>query len=771
MNAGEKITYFGATDFRNRKTKFGIKNSDRSRHVYVIGKTGMGKSTLLENMAAQDIMSGEGMCFVDPHGSAIDVLLEYVPAHRVNDIVYFAPFDTQFPISFNVMENVDADQRHLVMAGLIASFKKIWPDSFSARMEYILANTLLALLEYPGATLLGVNRMLAEKDYRNDVIKNITDASVKAFWIDEYNKWDPRYAREAGAAIQNKIGQFTSNPLIRNIIGQEKTSFDMRYLMDNKKILLVNLSKGRIGESNANLLGGMLITKLYLAAMSRADVGAKNLKLLPDFFFFVDEFQNFANESFADILAEARKYKLNLTVAHQYVEQMQEEVAAAIFGNVGTMISFRIGPTDAEVFEKQFAPTFTAEDIVNLGKFKIYLSLMIDGIGSRPFSASTLGPLPTPETSSVQNVIEHSRQNYAVPRDIVEAKISKWYEPLKTNVQKRNIAEERNKPKEKTQLQKRDFNSSEKKDLKLADEKEAEEEMRKIISPQLNNLLDGLGSKKKEKIKTSSSSKKEGLKKVFVAQAAPQEKTKDILKKSSPAEEVKAHTQKVGEFNVNEKTKKPNLRAESEKSNRDTNKSSLLKDKTISEKQKTDSSKKAAAVMTSSRSVSQDSKNSLKNLLDIALSSGVKTKKTSHSSKAPSSADEVKKTESKKVFIQKDKHQESKLDSVVKNNQKKSIWDKGSKKEISTSNERKIVNKKEISTPIVSKKITSHQEDIKKTPIQVKDRETKAAYSVGESVQKKKEEKLHRVEKPIAQNSDNNQKREIPEDLLRSILS
>ena len=291
MSQNDKIAYFGLTDYRNRTTKFGIKNSDCSRHVYVIGKTGMGKSTLLENMAAQDILNGEGMCFVDPHGSAIDALIEYIPENRVTDVVYFAPFDTDFPISFNVLENVDADQRHLIMAGLISSFKKIWPDSFSARMEYILSNTLLALLEFPGATLLGVNRMLAEKDYRDMVIKNITDSSVKAFWIDEYNKWDPRYAREAGAAIQNKIGQFTSNPTVRNIIGQEKTSFNIREMMDNKKILLVNLSKGQVGESNANLLGGMLITKLYLAAMSRADVGARGIGVLPPFFSLLMNFK------------------------------------------------------------------------------------------------------------------------------------------------------------------------------------------------------------------------------------------------------------------------------------------------------------------------------------------------------------------------------------------------------------------------------------------------------------------------------------------------
>ncbi|MCA9352700.1 type IV secretion system DNA-binding domain-containing protein, partial [Patescibacteria group bacterium] len=503
MSDGQKITYFGETDFRNQRTKFGIKNEDRSRHVYVIGKTGMGKSTLLENMAAQDILNGEGMCFMDPHGSAIDTLIDYVPPHRVQDVVYFAPFDTDYPMSFNVLESVDADKRHLVVAGLMASFKKIWVDAWSARMEYILSNTLLALLEYPNATLLGVNRMLAEKDYRNDVIKHVTDASVKAFWLDEYNKWDPRYAREAGAAIQNKIGQFTANPLIRNIVGQQTSTMDFRKIMDEKKILLVNLSKGLIGESNGNLLGGMLITKLYLAAMSRADAGPGKIEQLPNFFFFVDEFQNFANESFADILSEARKYKLNLTVAHQYVEQMEESVAAAIFGNVGTMITFRIGATDAEVFEKQFAPTFTAEDLVNLGKYQIYLSLMIDGIGSRPFSARTLPPVEKQPVSMREQLIASSRQSYAKPRSEVETSIVKWYEPV-NKPEKRSFRPEVSETEKPTnnslRSDKKSFviaknerdtaMSPLKKAAKELDEKEAELEMKKIVSPKLNNLLD-----------------------------------------------------------------------------------------------------------------------------------------------------------------------------------------------------------------------------------------------------------------------------------------
>lgn len=423
----DRITYFGETDFRGKKTRFGIKAEDRSRHVYVIGKTGMGKSTLLENMASQDIKNGEGLCFIDPHGSAIDTLIEYIPEERLNDVIYFAPFDSEFPISFNVLETVPEDQRYLVVQGLMSTFDKIWPDTFSERMKYILSNTLLALLEYPGSTLLGVNRMYADKGYRQEVVKNISDPTVKTFWVDEFEKWDERFMREATAAIQNKIGQFTANPLVRNIIGQKTSSFDFREVMDKKKILLINLSKGRIGEQNSGLLGGMLITKIYLAAMSRADVSKSEMADLPPFFLFVDEFQNFANESFADILAEARKYKLNLTIAHQYVAQMEDEVRDAVFGNVGTTISFRVGPLDAELLEKVFVPTFTQEDIVNLGRFQMYLTLMIDGVGSKPFSAVSLLPLPKNPISFRDEVIEYSRRNFANKREIIEQYINEWY--------------------------------------------------------------------------------------------------------------------------------------------------------------------------------------------------------------------------------------------------------------------------------------------------------------------------------------------------------
>ncbi len=430
LNDGERVTYFAETDSRNKRVKFGIKAKDRAKHFYVIGKTGMGKSTLLENMAVQDIQNGEGMAFIDPHGKTADLLLDYIPEHRVKDVLYFAPFDMNFPVSFNVMEDVGADKRHLVSNGLMSAFKKIWVDAWSARMEYILNNILLALLEYPDSTLIGVNRMLADKDYRNKVVANVTDTSVKAFWVDEFAKYSDKFMTEAGAAIQNKIGQFISNPLVRNLIGQPKSTFDLRTMMDEKKIIIINLSKGRVGESNANLLGSMLITKIYLSAMSRADVSEAVLNKLPNFYLYVDEFQSFANESFADILSEARKYKLNLSMAHQYIEQMTEEVRAAVFGNVGTMAIFRVGATDAEYLEKEFAPQFTAEDIVNLGQYQLYLRLMIDGVGSNPFSARNLPPIAKPLISLKDSIVENSRVTFARPREIVEAEIKKWHEPV-----------------------------------------------------------------------------------------------------------------------------------------------------------------------------------------------------------------------------------------------------------------------------------------------------------------------------------------------------
>jgi hypothetical protein len=437
MSDKEKVTYIGKVDFRNKELTFGIKEKDRTRHTYVIGKTGMGKSTLLLNLAIQDINNGEGICVLDPHGSMAEELLDHIPESRIKDVVYFAPFDGDFPIGLNVLEKVAADKRYLVANGVMAAFKKLFKDQFSARMEYILNNIILALLENEGQSLLGVNRMLIDKEYRKSIIANVTDPTVRDFWINEYANYTDKFAAEAAPAIQNKVGQFVANPLIRNIIGQHKTSFDIRELMDNKKILLVNLSKGKVGEGNANLIGSLLVTKIYLAAMSRADAGPYELANLPPFYLYVDEFQNFANESFASILSEARKYNLALTVAHQYVEQMEDEVKAAVFGNVGTMIVFRVGASDAEIFEKEFAPTFILDDIVNLSARQIYLRLMIDGVGSSPFSAHTLPPIARPAHSYAQSVIAYTRSTYSKPKFVVEDEVAAFYAPAKKEEKKK----------------------------------------------------------------------------------------------------------------------------------------------------------------------------------------------------------------------------------------------------------------------------------------------------------------------------------------------
>jgi len=424
MNNNEnQITYFARTTFRNQKKKFGIKIDDRRRHTYLIGKTGMGKTATMKNMAIQDIKRGNGVAFVDPHGEAAEDLLNYIPSERINDVVYFNPADIEYPIAFNVMEKVNYRYRHLVAGGLMGVFKKVWPDVWSARMEYILNNSILALLEYPDSTLLGINRMLADPEYRKKVINKITDPVVKSFWVNEFARYSQRYEVEATAAIQNKIGQFISNPLIRNIIGQVKSSINMRKVMDEGKILIVNLSKGRTGEDNSRLLGALLITKLQLAAMSRVDTPEEERN---DFYLYVDEFQNFATEAFASILSEARKYHLALILGHQYIAQMEEEVRDAVFGNVGTLVCFRVGAEDAEYLEKEFIPEFNIEDLVNLGKYNIYLKLMVDGVAGRPFSAETLSPFEKPETSYVDKIIKVSRERYGVKSEEVEEKIKKW---------------------------------------------------------------------------------------------------------------------------------------------------------------------------------------------------------------------------------------------------------------------------------------------------------------------------------------------------------
>jgi len=420
------ITIFAETTFRNNPQKFGIKTDDRRRHMYLIGKTGMGKSTILENMVIEDIRAGRGVAVVDPHGDLAEKVMEYIPSDRINDVIYVNPADMDYPIAFNVVEQVDSHLRHLVASGLIGVFQKLWADSWGPRLEYILRNTILAILDYPGSTLLGVTRMLSDKVFRKKVIAKIQDPVVKAFWVNEFSGYADKFAAEAVSPIQNKVGQFLSSSLIRNIVGQVKSSIDMRTIMDEGKILILNLSKGRIGEDNSALLGAMMITKIQLAAMSRVNVPENERK---DFYLYIDQFQNFTTDSFSNILSEARKYHLNLIMAHQYIEQLGETVKAAVFGNIGTLVVFRVGAADAEELVKEFTPTFTEEDLVNLPKYEIYLKLMIDGISSDPFSARGLMPLTKEEkTGNINKVIAVSRERYAKEKKIVEEKIMRWHE-------------------------------------------------------------------------------------------------------------------------------------------------------------------------------------------------------------------------------------------------------------------------------------------------------------------------------------------------------
>jgi len=424
----DDITYFAKANFRNREQVFGIRRDDRRRHMYIIGKTGVGKTTMLENLAIHDIKGDEGLAYFDPHGESVEKLLDYIPNGRVNQVVYVNPHDTDYPIGFNVLEINDPSQKHLVASGLMAVFTKLWANVWSARMEYILNNTVLALLDTPGNTLLGIPRMYTDKKFRTKIVANIKDPVVRNFWEAEYANYSEKYRTEAIAPIQNKVGQFLSSSIIRNIVSQTKSTIDFREIMDSGNILLVNLSKGRIGEDSSALLGAMMITKIQLAAMSRVDVSEEDRR---DFYLYVDEFQNFATESFATILSEARKYKLNLIVAHQYIAQLIDAksrstaVRDAIFGNVGTLAVFRVGAEDAEFLEREFAPIFDEIDLVNLSKYNIYLKLMINGVASTPFSAATLPPIAEP-TDNMDKVIKVARERYSVKREIIERKIAKW---------------------------------------------------------------------------------------------------------------------------------------------------------------------------------------------------------------------------------------------------------------------------------------------------------------------------------------------------------
>jgi hypothetical protein len=425
----ENLTLLGQSVFHGHRLTFGIRPDDRRRHVYIIGKTGMGKSTILENMIASDIAGGKGVGVIDPHGDLINAVLRYVPKERTNDVVLFDPADRDHPISFNILECPDPTQRPLVASGLMSVFMKLWPEAFSGRMEYILRNTLLALLENEGTSMLGILRMFADDAYRVSIVEKVTDPVVKTFWVSEFTSWSDKYRTEALASIQNKVGQLLSTPTMRNIVGQVRSSLNIRHAMDSGKIVLVNLSKGKIGEDISAFMGSMLVTKFQIDAMSRADIPEKERR---DFYLYVDEFQNFATESFATILSEARKYRLALTMANQYVSQLiigqgNTTLRDAVFGNVGSMVSFQVGSEDAEVLSQQFEELVTPKDILSLPKYHAYVRLMIDGIPSKPFSVATLPPPKVEQDAGrVDTIVKLSRERYTASRAEVEEKISRW---------------------------------------------------------------------------------------------------------------------------------------------------------------------------------------------------------------------------------------------------------------------------------------------------------------------------------------------------------
>lgn len=420
----QDITHIAHTDFRNEERLFGIKKADRRLHCYIVGKTGVGKSTLIKNLVAQDIQNGHGVGVIDPHGDLVGEILNFCPSSRTHDIVYFDPSDHEHPIGFNILESVEEHHRPLVASQVVSVFKNIWQDSWGPRLEYILYNAVTSLLDSEGNTLLGIPRLLTDEVFRHKVVKQVKNPVVRNFWLNEYEKYSTNFKHEAIAPVLNKVGQFLSDSQIRNIVGQPQSRIDMGFMMDNRRILLCNLSKGKIGEEKTRLLGSFLVTKMFLAALKRA---SQPEEARQDFYLYIDECQNLASEIFASILSEARKYRLNLILSHQYLEQLSKQIKSAVFGNVGTLIVFRLGSEDALEIENEFKPRFSATDLENIGKHQIYIKLAIDGVTSHPFSAKTVLPKLNHNTmNNKDNIIKTSRQKYGTPREIVENKINRW---------------------------------------------------------------------------------------------------------------------------------------------------------------------------------------------------------------------------------------------------------------------------------------------------------------------------------------------------------
>lgn len=422
----QDCTYIGRTSFRESLIKFGIKRDDRRRHLYLVGKTGSGKTTVFKNMIIQDMKNGEGLAVLDPHGDLIEEMLDHVPENRMDDVVILDPGDSENPVGFNMLEIDEPSQKNLMASGLVDAFKKQFIDSWGPRLEYILNNTILTLLEVPRTTLLGLTRLLTDDNYQKYILYKVKDPVIKSFWEKEFKemKGNQKLITEAIAPIQNKVGRFLSSSTIRNILGQARSTVDLDDIMNNGKILFVNLAKGKIGEDNSNLLGALIISRLQFTAMQRVKADEEKRR---DFYVYADEFQNFASGSFASILSEARKYRLCLNLTHQYTAQLPKPMLEAIFGNVGTMISFALGAPDAKALALEFAPTFTDTDLISLERYHVYVKLMIDSMTSAPFSALTL-PLSDSPTGNKAKVVQMSKDRYGTPSSVVEERIKKWVE-------------------------------------------------------------------------------------------------------------------------------------------------------------------------------------------------------------------------------------------------------------------------------------------------------------------------------------------------------
>lgn len=404
----KEINFFARTEYKNKPTIFGIKGTDRRKHHYLIGKTGSGKSTLIANMAINDMRNGRGFAVIDPHGDLSETLLHFIPSFRVNDVAYLDPSDLEYAFSLNPLEVENPHQKELVVSGIVAIFKKLYYHTWGPRLEYILRNTILSIIDLPDATFLMVPSMLTDNAFRAKALEHIHDQVLKNFWLNEFAQMPPKLKSESISPILNKVGQFIQSQVMRNIVGKPKSTINLEKMMNEGKIVLLNLSQGKLGEDNAALLGAMTITKIQLASMNRVNLPEEERR---DFYLYIDEFQNFATSSFIKILSEARKYRLNLILANQYIAQIPEDVRAAIFGNAGTMMSFLIGAEDARYMAREFGERFTEQDLLALGNYQALIKLSIDGITQSPFLAQTL-PLPKSATQNREKVIRNSRERY-----------------------------------------------------------------------------------------------------------------------------------------------------------------------------------------------------------------------------------------------------------------------------------------------------------------------------------------------------------------------